>query len=371
MTAVRRTAIALALSASALSLAACGVIGGDGGSSGSASPKKGDDITVGLLLPDTENARYDKIDYPVIKQQVLSLTHGKGKVVYANAGGNAARQSRQMDQMIADKVDVVLVDMLDSKAIAPGIRKAEDAGISVIAYDRLPQGPIDAYIAFDTQLAGQLEARDLLDELGSRPGNSKVVMMNGAATDPDAEHLKQGALGEFQGQVDIVKSYDVAGWSPQTAKKDMRQAIQAVGAGNIAGVVCANDRMAAAVIEALKEAGVSKLPPVTGQDPNLSAVQRIVSGDQLMSVYTSYSQEAQDAAEMAVAKVQGDSIEFDSLTRDKVDSPTEKNIPSMLVPVVELTRDDIKDTVIRDDVYTVPQICTATYEADCAAIGLK
>ena len=74
---------------------------------------------------------------------------------------------------------------------------------------------------------------------------------------------------------------------------------------------------------------------------------------------------------MAVAKVQGRSIEFDALTRDKVDSPTQKNIPSLLVPVVALTKDNIKDTVIKDGVYTVKDICTAEYAADCAAIGLK
>jgi D-xylose transport system substrate-binding protein len=129
--------------------------------------------------------------------------------------------------------------------------------------------------------------------------------------------------------------------------------------------------MAATVIDALKEAGVSKVPPVTGQDAELTAVQRILSGEQYMTVYKPYPQEANNAAEMAVAKVQGRSIEFDSLTRDHVDSPTQKNIPSMLVPVVELTKDNIKDTVIQDGIYTVKDICTAKYRADCAALQLK
>ncbi|MGW1159229.1 sugar ABC transporter substrate-binding protein [Streptomyces sp. NPDC002519] len=368
---MRRTAIALAASVVGVSLAACGVIDGVGGSSGSASPKKGDDITVGLLLPEKENPRYDKFDYPIIKDQVRSLTHGKGKVVYANADAQAAKQSEQLDQMIADRVDVLLVDPVDAKAIAPGVQKAKDAGIPVIAYDRLAQGPIDAYISFDNELAGQVQGRALVEALGSRAATSKIVMMNGSVTDPNAAQFKDGALNELQGKVNIVKSYDTKDWKPEIAKANMDEAIRAVGLSNIAGVYAANDGMAGAVIEALKEAGVGKVPPVTGQDASLDAVQRIVSGEQYMSVYKSYPEEASNAAEMAVSKVQGRSIEFDALTRDKVDSPTEKRIPSMLMPVVALTKANISDTVIQDNIYTVQDICTAPYKAACAAIGLK
>ncbi len=364
--------MALAAFASAVSLAACGVIDGVGGSSSSASPKKGDDITVGLLLPDMENQPYEKFDYPVIKQQVLSLTHNKGKVLYANAEADAAKQNEQLDRMIADKVDVLLLDAVDTKAIAPGVKKAKDADIPVIAYDKLAQGPIDGYIAFDTPLSGEVEGTALLDALGSKAATSKVVMMNGPATDPDARRLKEAALSELKkGDVKIAKSYDNEGWSAESAKKNMEQAIRAIGPGNIAGVLAVNDAMAGGVIDALKEAGVSKIPPVTGGGGDLPAVQRVISGEQFMSVYLSHQEEASNAAQMAVAKVQGMSIEFDALTRDRADSPTEKNIPSMLVPVDELTKDNVKDTVIQDGVYTVKDICTARYEADCAAIGLK
>ncbi|GAA3040837.1 substrate-binding domain-containing protein [Streptomyces glomeratus] len=363
--------MALAVSTAAASLAACGVIGGAGGGSSSATPKKGDDITVGLLLPEKENPRYDKFDYPIIRDQVASLTHNKGKVVYANADAQPAKQNEQLDQMIADKVDVLLVDAVDAKAIAPGVQKAKDAGIPVIAYDRLAQGPIDAYISFDNELVGQVQGRELIEALGTRADGGKIVMMNGSITDPNAAQFKEGALSELQGKVNIVKSYDTKDWKPENAKANMTEAIRSVGLGNIAGVYSANDGMAGAVIEALKAAGVTKVPPVTGQDASLDAVQRVIAGEQYMSVYKSYPQEANNAAEMAVAKVQGRSIEFDALTRDKVDSPTEKKIPSMLVPVVSLKKDNIKDTVLEDGIYTVEEICTPRYKAACAAVGLK
>jgi D-xylose transport system substrate-binding protein len=354
-----------------VSLAACGVVDGLGGSNTKASPTKGDDITVGLLLPEKANTRYEKFDYPIIEQQVAKLTNNKGKVDYANAGQNAAKQSQQFQQMVADKVDVILVDAVDSKAIASDVQKAKDAGIPVIAYDRLAQGPIDAYISFDNELVGQVQGKALLEALGTDASSKKIVMMNGSPTDPNAAQFKAGALGELNGKVVISKSYDTTDWDPVVGKANMEKAITAIGLNNIAGVYSANDGLAGAVIDALKTMGVSKVPPVTGQDAELDAVQRIVRGEQYMSVYKSYPDEASAAAEMAVAKVQGRGIEFDALTRDKVDSPTNKKIPSQLMPVVALTKANIKETVIQDGIYTVKQICVASTKADCTAIGLK
>ncbi|WP_309096253.1 substrate-binding domain-containing protein [Streptomyces sp.] len=363
---VRHLSIGLAVSVSALSLAACG----DGGSDDAAGGKRGNDITVGLLLPDRDTARFERFDYPLIKQEVASLTDDQGKVRYANAEASVSRQSEQFRQMIADRVDVILVDALNSKAIAPDVRKAKDAGIPVVAYDRLAEGPVDAYVSHDNELVGQVQGRAIIGELGAKAENSKVVMMNGDPADPNTARFKSGALSELQGQVDIVEQYDTKEWKPAIAKANMEKAIKAVGLNDIAAVYSANDGMAGAVIEALKEAGATRMPPVTGQDANLDAVQRVVSGEQYMTVYKSFLLEATNAAKIAVAKVQGRSIEFAALTRETVDSPTQKNIPAMLVPVVALTKDNIEETVITDGVYTVKEICTARYRADCAAIGL-
>ncbi|MEU6228770.1 substrate-binding domain-containing protein [Streptomyces sp. NPDC047042] len=370
-TAVRRIAIAVTATASALSLAACGVLDGTSGSSGSATPKKGDDITVGLLLPDKKTKRFEKFDYPLFKKQVTTLTNGKGKVLYANAEADEAKQSRQLEEMIAEKVDVLVVDAIDSKTIAPAIEKAKDAGIPVIAYDRLAEGPIDAYVSHDNELVGEVQGRSILEALGTKATSSKIVMINGSLTDPNTARFQTGAMDELKGKVQIAASYNTKDWLPEIAKTNMETAIRTVGLNNIAAVYSANDGMAGAVIDALKEAGASKIPPVTGQDADLAAVQRIVSGEQYMSVYKSFILEANNAASMAVAKVQGRSIEFDALTRDKVDSPTQKDIPSMLVPVVALTKENIKDTVLQDGVYTIQDICTPEFAADCAEIGLK
>ncbi|WP_435218671.1 sugar ABC transporter substrate-binding protein, partial [Streptomyces sp. bgisy034] len=362
---LRRTATAVAAASTmTLSLAACGALGVTGDSS-EASPTKGDDITVGLLLPETANTRYDKFDYPIIKNKVEELTDKQGRVVYLNADADASKQASQLQKMIDDRVDVILLDAVDSHAIADGVKKAKDAGIPVIAYDRLAEGPIDAYVSFDNELVGEVQGRTLLEAMNPVDSSDKIVMMNGSPTDPNAGQFKAGAMSELKGVVDIAKTYDTKDWKPENAQANMAEAIKAVGVNNIKGVYSANDGMAGGIIKALQAAGVTELPPITGQDAELDAVQRIVSGEQFMSVYKSYPQEAESAAEMAVAKVQGHDIQFDSLTQDQVDSPTDKDIPALLVPVVALTGKNIKETVVADGIYTVDDICTSEYKADC------
>ncbi|MER5545188.1 sugar ABC transporter substrate-binding protein [Streptomyces sp. NPDC001118] len=368
---MRRIAISVVASTMTLSLAGCGVLNATG-AGGDASPSKGNDLTVGLLLPEKANTRYDKFDFPIIKRKVAELTGQKGTVEYANANADASQQASQLQKMIDEKVDVILLDAVDSHAIAAEVKKAKDAGIPVIAYDRLAEGPIDAYVSFDNELVGEVQGRTLLSGLGSSAdSSSKIVMVNGSPTDPNAKQFKEGALSELTGKVTIAATYDTTDWKPELAESNMAKAINAIGKNNIAGVYAANDGMAGGVIKALKAAGVTSLPPVTGQDAELDAVQRIVLGEQYMSVYKAYPDEAEAAAQMAVARVQGKDIQFDALTQDKVDSPTDKSIPAKLIQPVALTKSNIKSTVLADGIYTVDDICTAKYRAACAAIGLK
>ncbi|NED83919.1 substrate-binding domain-containing protein, partial [Streptomyces sp. SID11233] len=129
------------------------------------------------------------------------------------------------------------------------------------------------------------------------------------------------------------------------------------------------DGMAGGIITALKAAGIKPLPPVTGQDAELAAVQRILTGEQYMSVYKSYPTEANTVAELAVAVGKGEDL--GSLTPDKVDSGSKKAIPSKIIPVVSLTTDNIQDTVLKEKFYKLSEICTANYKDACDKAGLK
>ncbi|KOG43680.1 sugar ABC transporter substrate-binding protein [Streptomyces resistomycificus] len=368
---MRRIVISVAATTTSVSLVGCGALNPTG-SSGDAHPTKGNGIVVGLLLPESSNPQYENFHYPVIKAKVESLTDGQGRVAYANAEADAAKQARQLQQMINEQVDVILLDPVDAHTIADGVTTAKQAGIAVIAYDRLAEGPIDAFITFDNELVGEVQGRSLLQALGEDADVSdEIVMMNGSPTDPNARQFKTGALVALDGRVTIAKSFDTKDWKPQTAETNMTQAINEIGKNNIKAVYAANDGLAEGVIKALKAAGVTDLPPITGQDAELSAVRRIVGGEQYMSVYKPYPQEAEHAAEMAVAQAQGRDIQFDALTPDRVDSPTRKGIPAYLVPVVALTKDNIKSTVIEDGMYEPSDICTPQLAADCTATGLE
>ncbi|MFD5029960.1 substrate-binding domain-containing protein [Streptomyces sp. NPDC058220] len=366
---MRRAAVATAATAMAVSLAACGSAKESGDKAEASKSDKKGPITIGLLLPENQTARYEKFDKPLIEKKVAELTDGTGKVLYANAKQDATLQNQQVDTMITNKVDVLVVDAVDSKAIAGSVTKAKDAGIPVVAYDRLAEGPIDAYTSFDNEEVGRVQGKALVEALGSKAKSGQIVMMNGAVTDPNAALFKKGAHSELDGKVNIGKEYDTKEWKPENANANMEGAISALGKDKIIGVYSANDGMAGGIITALNAAGFSKLPPVTGQDAELAGVQRIVSGEQFMSVYKSYPQEAAVAAEMAVALAKGEKL--DSIAKSSVDSPTTKGVPSVLVPVVSLTKANINDTVLKDGIYTVDEICTAKYKAACDAAGVK
>lgn len=366
---MRRAAVATATTALAVSLAACGSAKESGDSAEASKSDNKGPITVGLLLPENETARYEKFDKPLFEKKVSELTDGTGKVVYANAKQDATLQNQQVDTMVTNKVDVLVVDAVDSKAIASSVTKAKEAGIPVVAYDRLAEGPIDAYTSFDNEEVGRVQGKALLEALGDKAKSGDIVMMNGAVTDPNAALFKKGAHSELDGKVNIGKEYDTQEWKPTNANANMEGAITALGKDKIIGVYSANDGMAGGIITALKGAGVTKLPPVTGQDAELAGVQRIVAGEQFMSVYKSYPEEASVAAQMAVALAKGEKL--DSIAKSTVDSATTKGVPSVLVPVVSLTKDNINDTVIKDGIYTVGEICTGSYKAACDAIGLK
>lgn len=368
-TRMRRAAVAVAVGAMAVSLAACGKATEAGGEKKPSGAAAGDAIKVGLLLPENQTARYEKFDKPLIEKKIADLTGGKAEVVYANAKQDATTQNSQVDTMITNKVNVLIIDAVDAKAIAGSVKKAKEAGIPVVAYDRLAEGPIDAYTSFDNEEVGKVQGKALLEALGDKAKDGQIVMMNGSVTDPNAALFRKGAHSVLDGKVNIGKEYDTKEWKPENANTNMAGALSALGKDKVIGVYSANDGMAGGIITALKAAGLSPLPPVTGQDAELAGVQRIVAGEQFMSVYKPYAPEAAAAAEMAVALAKGEKI--DGIINQNVDSPTTKGVPSVLVPVTSLTKANIKDTVIKDGVYTADEICTEKYAAACATIGLK
>ncbi|GGP39840.1 substrate-binding domain-containing protein [Streptomyces abikoensis] len=365
---LRRAAVAAAAVSMAAGLAACGSAKEAGGGTAAKKDKKGP-LTIGLLLPENQTARYERFDRPLIEKKIKELAGADTVVVYDNAKQDASVQQQQVDTMITKKVDALIVDAVDAKSIASSVKKATDKGIPVVAYDRLAEGPVKAYTSVDNERVGKIQGESLLKELGDNASKGEIVMMNGAITDPNAKMYKDGAHSVLDGKVKIGKEYDTKEWKPENANENMKGAISSLGKDNIVGVYSANDGMAGGIITALRSAGFDKLPPVTGQDAELSAVQRILADEQFMSVYKPYKPEADAAAELAVALAQGKDLA--AVAKTTVDSGTQKKIPAVIVTPFALTKADIGKYVGQEGFFTKTEICTDKFQAQCDAAGLK
>ncbi|MEW2399325.1 substrate-binding domain-containing protein [Streptomyces sp. NPDC046862] len=359
-TRIRDAAVAVVAVSAAVALADCGQ-GGGGGSGG------GSDTRIGLLLPDATTARWETQDKPLIEKEIKELCDGC-TVEHANAKGDVATQQQQVDSMITRGVDAMVLVAVDARSLGAAVQKAQQANIPVIAYDRLAEGPISGYVTFDGEEVGRLQGRALLQAMGDKSDGGQIVMMNGDPNDPNAIAFKKGALSVLSDKVKIGKAYDTPGWRAEVANMNMSSAISALGADNIDGVYAANDGLAAGSISALRANKVSPLPPVTGQDAELGAVRRIVAGDQYMTVYKPFAPEAKAGAAMAVAAARGESL--NSIAKDSVRASTGKTVPAVLLTPVSVTAGTIKDTLVKEGVYTVPQICTPQLRAACERAGL-
>jgi D-xylose transport system substrate-binding protein len=326
-----------------------------------------DSFTIGLLLPSRAIPRWEQSDKPLIEQHLKKLCP-RCTTKYANAENDPSAQRQQMASMITNGAKVLILDVADTKALRSSIREARKEGVPVVAYDRLADGPISAYVSFDGVKVGRLQGQALLTGMGDTAGHKNIVMMNGDPTSPNAPSYRKGALSVLTGRTKIVRSYDIQGWSTSNAHAAMAGAIAALGPDRVGGVLAANDAIAEGVISALKGAGVRKLPPVTGQDADLDAVQRIVKGEQYMTVYKPFASEAATAAAMAIALGRGEDL--GDIATTTTDSPTNQNIPSVLLTPTAVTAATIGRTLVKDGVYTVGQICTPDLRPACDKVGL-
>jgi D-xylose transport system substrate-binding protein len=368
-----RGALALALAA-ALSiggLAACGGGGDDNGSTSGTTGGSGGGTsgTVALLLPESKTTRYEAEDRPLFTR-ALREQCPDCKLIYSNADQDAAKQQSQAEAAITNGADVLVLDPVDAKAAAAIVTRAKQSGIDVVSYDRLVQNAdVDYYISFDNRTVGELQARTLVDKLRSDGARGSLVMINGDPADPNAADFKAGAHSVLDGSgYRIAKEFDTPEWSPDRAQTEMDQSIASLGRDGFVGVYAANDGTAGGAIASMRSNGIDPgSRPTTGQDAELAGIQRIVVGDQYMTVFKAYTPEATQAAQLAVALLNGQTSS--DLVNRQIDNGM-KDVPSVILTPVAVTQDNIRDTVVRDGLYTIPQICTSAYASACSRIGL-
>jgi D-xylose transport system substrate-binding protein len=324
--------------------------------------------TIALLLPESKTARYESKDRPYFEAKVKALCPSC-RVLSSNANQDAAQQQAQAEAALTNGATVLVLDSVDTASAVAIAAKAMAAKVPVIAYDRLIPGTsaIDYYVSFENEAVGKLQGEALVKALSGKV-DPRVVMINGAASDSNGLLFKRGAHSAIDGRLKVVKEYDTPDWSPDKAQDEMTQALTAVQ-NKLDGVYAANDGTAGGAIAAMKAAGVQPLPPVTGQDAELAAVQRIVLGEQYMTVYKAIRPQAEAAAVIAYHLANGDPVPGD-VTSGKTVNNGKKDVPAVLLVPTSVTRENLKDTVIKDGFWSRDQVCAGRYESACKSLGL-
>ncbi len=300
-------------------------------------------LTIGLSMDTLKEERW-------ISDRDLFMAQAKAlgaKVEVRSANSDDTRQLRDVESLITTGVDALVIIPHDGAAMAKAVDMAHAEGIPVLSYDRLITGAeTDLYITFDNLKVGELQAKFLAERLPSgRP--MKLIRIYGAKTDNNAKLFKQGQDNILKplieaGKIDVVFEDWAEDWKPENAKKITNAAITKAGQ-TIDAILASNDGTAGGAIQALIEEGLAGKVLVTGQDGDLAACQRIVSGTQTMTVYKPLTELAKRAAELAVKLGRGEQIATKAETHNgKVD------VPSVLLDIVSVTQENMRQTIIAD-----------------------
>ena len=250
-------------------------------------------------------------------------------------------------------------------AAAALVEIAKSQNVKVIAYDRpIPDSPADFYVSFDNEGIGYAIAQSLVDHLQAEgvPAGAGVLQINGSPTDAAAGLIRDGIDRALDASPYVTLSeFDTPDWAPPKAQEWAAGQITRFGA-DIRGIVAANDGTGGGAIAALKAAGADPLPPVTGIDATIDALQLIIAGDQYNTISKPSEIVAAAAADVAVKLLNGETPEA---------STTLYNTPSQLFVPAVVTRENIKAEVFDTGIQTAAEVCTAEYAEACAELGIK
>lgn len=319
--------------------------------------------TVAFLMPDQASTRYEEHDYPGFKAAMAELC-AECTVIYQNANADVSLQQQQFNSVIAQGAKIIVLDPVDSAAAAALVEIAHSQDVKVIAYDRpIPDVPADYYVSFDNKGIGQAIAQSLVDHLKAEgvPEGSGVLQINGSPTDAAAGLIRDGIdLALDNSGYKTLAEFDTPNWAPPKAQEWAAGQITRFGS-DIIGVVAANDGTAGGAIAAFKAAGVDPVPPVTGNDATIAALQLIIAGDQYNTISKPSEIVARAAAEIVVTFLKGETPEAKTMLYDT---------PSQLFVPAVVTRENIKAEIFDTGIQTPQEVCTGEYVEPCKELGI-
>jgi len=296
-------------------------------------------LTVGVSWSNFQEERW-RTDEAAI---VAALEAAGATYVSADAQSSSAKQLSDIEALIAQGVDALIVLAQDAQAIGPAVQAAADEGIPVVAYDRLIEDPRAFYLTFDNVEVGRMQARAVLEAAPS----GRYVMIKGSPTDPNADFLRGGQQEVLQAAIDsgaitIVGEAYTDGWLPANAQRNMEQILTATDNG-VDAVVASNDGTAGGAVAALTAQGMQGIP-VSGQDGDHAALNRIALGTQTVSVWKDSRELGRAAAEIAVALAGGTAM-ADVEGAQEWTSPSGTVMTSMFLAPMPITRDNLSVVV--------------------------
>ncbi len=320
--------------------------------------------TVAFLMPDQASTRYEEHDWPGFEAAMAALC-ADCTLIYQNGNADVALQQQQFNSVIAQGASVIVLDPVDSAAAAAMVEIAHAQGVKVIAYDRpIPDSPADFYVSFDNEGIGYAIAQSLVEHLkasGVAEG-AGVLQINGSPTDAAAGLIRDGIDRALDASpYKTLSEFDTPDWAPPKAQEWAAGQITRFG-GDITGIVAANDGTGGGAIAALKAAGASPLPPVTGNDATIAALQLIIAGDQYNTISKPSEIVAAAAAEVAVQLLKGETPEA---------TTTLYNTPSQLFVPAVVTQANIKELIFDAGIQSAADVCTAEYAEACAKLGIE
>ncbi|MGY1552541.1 ABC transporter substrate-binding protein [Microbacterium sp. A588] len=361
----RKSLFGMALaSALLLSLSGCASGGEEsGGGSDGGGGESASSGSIAFLMPDRGSTRYEQQDHPLFAAKVAELCDGC-EVIYQNADADATKQQQQAESAIAQGVKVIVLDAVDTTAAASIVTSAQASGIKVITYDRpIVDVPADYYVSFDNKEIGSLIATDLVEHLASEGvTEGGLLMVNGSPSDKAAMLIKEGSVEAIEASdFTVLASFDTPDWVPAKAQDWVSGQVAQFG-DEILGVVAANDGTGGGSIAALKAAGITDVPPVTGNDAEIAAIQRIIAGDQYNTISKPIRIVAEATAEIAVQLMNGETPEAGT---ELFDTPSQLFVPEVV------TLDNVKEVIFDGGIYTYDQVCTDEYVEACTAAGIE
>lgn len=309
--------------------------------------EKEDKIQIGMSFDSFVIERWIR-DRDVFVSTAKSLG---AEVNVQNANGSIEEQKKHIDYFIKKGVDAIVVVSVDSYDLREYVKKAQEAGIKVIAYDRLiADANVDLYITFDNAMVGSMMADTLLE---NGVAGGKVLMLGGSLTDSNVPVLENAFREKIvKNDVVILGSMHAEGWKAELAADYVYEHVDMVA--KVDAIMCGNDNVASQVVPALAEKRLAGHILVVGQDADLEACQRIVEGTQLMTVYKPVEKLAKRAAECTVQLIMDGEVTGEDVS--------EFNDGTNIVPYVGLspisvTKENIDEAIIdsgfhlREDVY--------------------